>query len=99
MFDDECIWNQLRTVIDPEIRVNIVDLGMVYAVDVVGRHVRICMTLTTPTCPMGDAIMSDVKTAVNSIYPSADVDVELVWDPPWNKDMITELGQMELGWI
>jgi metal-sulfur cluster biosynthetic enzyme len=89
----------LRQVIDPELGVNVVDLGLVYGVAIEGGRARITMTLTTPGCPMGSSIVEAVETAATLLVPGVDaVDVDLVWDPPWCFDCITEAGREELGW-
>lgn len=98
----ESIWAQLKTVFDPEIPVNVVDLGLIYsmeidALDAKTYKVNINMTLTAPGCGMGPAIAEDVKNRVLSVPGTHDVNVELVWDPPWTQDMISEAGKMELG--
>ncbi|MDR0444772.1 MAG: metal-sulfur cluster assembly factor [Puniceicoccales bacterium] len=103
-------WEQLKTVFDPDVHVNVVDLGLIYAIDVEPHssesnegnptcRVLVQMTLTSPTCPMGDYLLSEVKKCIE-LYPSVtEAVVELVWEPPWHKDMITEAGRMELGWL
>ena len=99
MIDEESVWQQLRTVEDPDVHVNIVDLGLVYSVtiDDKAKSVHVIMTLTSPSCPMGEVIFTSVRDVVKLILPQYDIDVELVWDPPWNSDMITDFGKMELG--
>jgi metal-sulfur cluster biosynthetic enzyme len=100
-------WEQLKTVLDPDVQVNVVDLGLIYSIDLEPcasndtAHLRVLvqMTLTSPTCPMGDYLLSEVKKCIE-LHPSvSEALVELVWDPPWHKDMITEAGKMELGWL
>lgn len=98
------IWEALKQVFDPEIPVNIVDLGLVYSMN--GEQlengnfkVEIQMTLTAPGCGMGPAIAEDAKGKIAAIPGVDDVEVELVWDPPWNQEMITEEGKMQLGLI
>jgi len=99
------IWDQLKTVYDPEIPVNIVDLGLVYSLQVAptedpGRYqVEVQLTLTAPGCGMGPAIAEDARMRVMEVPGVAEANVELVWDPPWNQDMISEEGKMELGMI
>ena len=92
------IWNILKFVMDPEVEVNIVDLGLVYKVDYDGdKKVHILMTLSTPACPIGDAIVTNVVEAIKAKHPELDVDVELTFDPPWSPDMMTEEGKMMLN--
>jgi metal-sulfur cluster biosynthetic enzyme len=89
----------LMQVIDPEVGINIVDLGLIYAVSVTGSTANIEMTLTTPGCPLHDTITEAVNRAVLTVHPEiTDVDVQLVWDPRWNVEFITEEGKRQLGW-
>lgn len=103
--DAEAIWNGLKSVFDPEIPVNIVDLGLVYSMDVKQNEetdkyeVEVQMTLTAPGCGMGPAIADDAKHKVIAVPGVSDARVELVWDPPWHQDMISEEGKMQLGLI
>ncbi len=97
------VWEQLHTVFDPEIPVNIVDLGLVYDCEVTGAHpartVAVKMTLTAPGCGMGPTIAADAQSKIMTISGIEDAKVELVWDPPWTQDMISEEGKMKLGMI
>lgn len=88
----------LMTVIDPELFVNIIDLGLVYEVRFpsVG-NIDVEMTLSTPHCPMGDAITGGVKNALEKAFPEHAVNIELVWEPAWGFDRITEEGKRQLG--
>jgi probable FeS assembly SUF system protein SufT len=103
--DPETIWDQLRKVFDPEIPVNIVDLGLVYSMDVGklpdngGFKVDVAMTLTAPGCGMGPAIAEDAKSKIMLVPGVALADVRVVWDPPWTQSMISEEGKMKLGLI
>jgi probable FeS assembly SUF system protein SufT len=101
--DPQAVWEQLRLVFDPEIPVNIVDLGLVYSMDVVkaetGHKVNVAMTLTAPGCGMGPAIAEDAKTKIMLVPGVADADVRITWEPPWNQSMISEEGKMKLGLI
>lgn len=98
---EEDIQRTLRTVFDPEIPVNIVDLGLVYRCEVErieGRNrVTVHMTLTAPTCGMGPVLISDVKYRLARVPNVDEVEVDLVFDPPWSRDMMTEEAQLELG--
>ena len=100
---EEQVWHQLKQVYDPEIPVDIVNLGLVYdcAVDDEdGKSVvKVKMTLTAPGCGMGPAIAADAQSRIMTIDQIDDARVELVWDPPWNQDMISEEGKMKLGMI
>ncbi|HKB56459.1 MAG TPA: putative Fe-S cluster assembly protein SufT [Lacunisphaera sp.] len=100
----EAIWDQLRKVFDPEIPVNIVDLGLVYNMDVAkqdegGFKVNVDMTLTAPGCGMGPAIAEDAKGKILLVPGVSTADVRITWDPPWNQSMISEEGKMKLGLI
>ncbi|HPB36217.1 MAG TPA: iron-sulfur cluster assembly protein [Bacteroidales bacterium] len=97
---EEAIVKMLRTVYDPEIPVNIYELGLVYKVDIdAASKVTIEMTLTAPSCPMADFIVEDVRMKVQSLDFVSDVDVNLVFDPEWNKDMMSEEARLELGYL
>ena len=96
------IWNQLRSCYDPEIPVNIVDLGLIYDCHITplpgGSHrVEVKMTLTAPGCGMGPMLAQDVQNKVLGLEGVDDVAVELVWDPPWNQGMMTEQAKLQLG--
>ena len=102
--DPEAIWDQLKRVYDPEIPVNIVDLGLVYSMDVEAQEnqafkVKVAMTLTAPGCGMGPAIAEDAKSKILLVPGVSDADVRITWDPPWNQQMISEEGKMKLGLI
>jgi probable FeS assembly SUF system protein SufT len=102
--DPEAIWDQLKKVFDPEIPVNIVDLGLVYSMDVEqvpaeGYRVNVSMTLTAPGCGMGPAIAEDARGKVLLVPGVSAADVRLVWEPPWNQSMISEEGKMRLGLV
>jgi len=96
------IWNQLRTCYDPEIPVNIVDLGLIYDCNVepIGQNsfrAEVKMTLTAPGCGMGPVLQQDVQNKLLSLEAVDDVAVELVWDPPWNQSMLSEAAKLQLG--
>jgi len=102
--DEKAVWDQLRQCFDPEIPVNIVDLGLVYDCRLVqkpegGTKVEVKMTLTAPGCGMGPAIAHDAQSKILSINGVDEAQVDLVWDPPWNQNMISEAGRMKLGMI
>jgi probable FeS assembly SUF system protein SufT len=101
---EEAVWMQLKTVFDPEIPVNVVDLGLIYDCRVNtsesgGTSVLVRMTLTAPGCGMGPAIAADARQKILAIEGVDDAEVELVWDPPWNQSMISEEGRMKLGLV
>lgn len=87
----------LREVIDPEVGLNIVDLGLIYDVRFDGRRVHVTFTLTTPGCPMQYAMAEGIRRAVLELSSVEDCEVHLVWDPPWNPSMISEEGREILG--
>lgn len=102
--DPEAIWAQLRKVFDPEIPVNIVDLGLVYSMEVNkqdegGFKVDVAMTLTAPGCGMGPAIAEDAKGKILLVPGVSNADVRITWEPAWNQSMISEEGKMKLGLI
>ncbi|OGV51422.1 MAG: SUF system Fe-S cluster assembly protein [Legionellales bacterium RIFCSPHIGHO2_12_FULL_42_9] len=88
----------LKTVYDPEIPVNIHDLGLIYDVSIDDKnHVSIQMTLTTPGCPVAQTFPGTVEQRVNEVPGVSDCTVELVWDPPWSQERMTEAARLELG--
>jgi len=97
----ELAWRQMKTCYDPEIPINIVDLGLVYSCDVrsapEGRVIEVQMTLTAPGCGMGDVLVQDVREKVEIIPTVTRVDVELVFDPPWNHTMMSEAARLQTG--
>lgn len=97
---EEKIVNRLKTVFDPEIPVNVYDLGLIYNIDVKeNNEVDIEMTLTTPHCPAADFILEDVKQKVESIEGIGPVNISLTFEPVWNKDMMSEEALLELGFL
>ncbi len=99
MASEEDILQTLRTVNDPEVGVNIVDLGLIYSMEVHGDTVRIVMTMTTSACPMHSYLTEEVREAILIQEEDVEkVDVQLVWDPPWSPQMISEKGRRQLGW-
>jgi probable FeS assembly SUF system protein SufT len=98
----EAVWNQLKLVFDPEIPVNVVDLGLIYDCDVRTQEngtntVLVKMTLTAPGCGMGPTIAADARSKILALEGIDEADVEIVWDPAWNQSMISEAGKMKLG--
>jgi probable FeS assembly SUF system protein SufT len=101
---EQLVWKQLRTCFDPEIPINVVDLGLVYEAIVRTREdgqreVDIRMTLTAPACGMGDILVDDVRSKLELIPTVAEADVELVFDPPWNRTMMSEAARLETGML
>jgi metal-sulfur cluster biosynthetic enzyme len=95
--DEATILETLRQVIDPELGCNIVDLGLVYSITISGSKVSVMMTLTTLGCPMHESIRWGVRTALLELEGVDDAEVEVVWDPPWNPAMMTEVGRSATG--
>ena len=97
--DAEHIMDELHAVIDPEVGVNIVDLGLVYGIAITDGDVDIAMTMTTPACPLGPYIVSEVEAVVWPMEGVTGVTVRVVWDPPWEPaTMMTDFAKRELGW-
>jgi FeS assembly SUF system protein len=95
---EEAIVAMLKTVYDPEIPVNVYDLGMVYNIDVDEKNdVKIDMTLTAPNCPAADYIVEDVREKVESVHGIGNVEINLVFEPAWDKSMMSEEAKLELG--
>lgn len=99
---EEHVWETLRTIYDPEIPVNIVDLGLIYGVQITEKTpghdvVNVTMTLTSPTCGMGQVLANDVRYRLKKVPNVDEVIVDLVFDPPWSRDNISEEAQLELG--
>ena len=97
LLNEELIYEALRDVYDPEIPVNIVDLGLVYGVDIEESDVKVKMTLTFAGCGMGPYIAQQAEWRIAEIDEVDDVEVDLVFEPPWNPEMISEEGKKELG--
>jgi metal-sulfur cluster biosynthetic enzyme len=99
MPDDDAVREALRQVDDPEAGMNIVDLGLVYAVEVGAAAVRVDLTMTTAACPMADLILGQARDVIEAIVPpGTTVDVQLVWDPPWTPDRMTGVAREHFGW-
>ena len=101
---ERVVWDQLRTCYDPEIPINVVDLGLIYDCtlepdDDGQRRVEVRMTLTAPGCGMGDILVEDVRSKLMMIPTISDADVELVFDPPWNRQMMSEAAKLETGML
>lgn len=98
---EEMVWEQLKTCFDPEIPVNIVDLGLVYLCELQesegGRKVHVKMTLTAPGCGMGPVLASDVKMKIEALPGVKEADVEVVFDPVWDRSMMSEAARLQLG--
>ena len=89
---------EIKKIYDPEIPVNIYELGLIYDVTIdEKKNVKIDMTLTTPNCPVAESLPNEVKNSVKEIKEVKDVDLKLVWEPPWDKSMMTESAKLELN--
>jgi len=88
----------LSMVIDPEIGENIVDLGLIYGIAATEAAVSIRMTMTSPACPMGEMLLDEVHAELVHAFPDAEIDIQMVWEPVWNPDMISAETKKRLGW-
>ena len=89
---------EIKKIYDPEIPVNIYELGLIYDIIIDDKNnVKINMTLTSPNCPVAESLPNEVKNSVNEIKEVKNVDLNLVWDPPWDKSMMTESAKLELN--
>tara|TARA_Y100000590_G_scaffold436039_1_gene556142 strand:- start:666 stop:962 length:297 start_codon:yes stop_codon:yes gene_type:complete len=88
---------EIKKIYDPEIPVNIYELGLIYDISVKGNDVSVKMTLTTPNCPVAESLPKEVKDSIMEIKDVDKVDLELVWDPPWDKSMMSEAAKLELN--
>ena len=91
------IIEEINKIYDPELPVNIYELGLIYDIQVNGRKAKIKMTLTTPNCPVAESLPKEVKEGAIQVEGIDDVNLELVWDPPWNKDMMSDAAKLELN--
>lgn len=103
MITRDNIIDAIKTVYDPEIPVNIWDLGLIYGIDFSSSEIVITMTFTSPTCPMMEELMAQLKDAVQNVAPDLSVRVELVWNPPWDLSKMSDVARLELdlteqGW-
>ena len=95
----ERAYRALQGVIDPEVGINIVDLGLVYSVTVDEARLEVTMSLTTPACPMGNQLLEEAREALQAmVQDSLEVDIALVWEPPWNPQMMSDKAKQLLGW-
>ena len=93
----EKVINEIRKIYDPEIPVNIYELGLIYDINVNQKNVIVKMTLTTPNCPVAESLPKEVKDSIMQIDEVDKVDLDLVWDPPWDKSMMSEAAKLELN--
>ncbi len=93
----EKIIEEIKKIYDPEIPVNIYELGLIYDVTVKEKNVSVKMTLTTPNCPVAESLPKEVKDSIMNVNGVEKVDLDLVWDPPWDKSMMSEAAKLELN--
>jgi metal-sulfur cluster biosynthetic enzyme len=98
MVTPETVREALHRVVDPELGMDVVDLGLVYGIEVIGTTVFVTMTLTTPLCPMNEFITSTSCDVVRALPGVTDVRVDVVWTPPWGPEMVSREGRKKLGW-
>ena len=94
----EEIIEEIRKIYDPELPVNIYELGLIYDIKIENNNVaKVIMTLTTPNCPVAESLPKEVKDSIMQVEGIKKVDLDLVWDPPWNKDMMSDAAKLELN--
>ena len=93
----EKVITEIKKIYDPEIPVNIYELGLIYDIIINNSEVKVKMTLTTPNCPVAESLPKDVKDSILEIDGVSKVDLDLVWDPPWDKSMMSEAAKLELN--
>jgi metal-sulfur cluster biosynthetic enzyme len=97
MPDQEAVYDVLKQVHDPEVGINIVDMGLIYGVEIEGSKIDLIMTLTSPACPAGPHILGQVDDRLKELEGVEDVDIRVVWTPPWSPDMLSEDARDQLG--
>ena len=97
MLTDTHVREALRQIVDPELGVNIVDLGLVYRIEIEGARVRVVMTMTTPGCPLGQYFKDVVDSTITEVSGVQNVETVLVWEPPWNPEMMSDTARQQLG--
>ena len=93
----EKVINEIKKIYDPEIPVNIYELGLIYDIIINKKHVSVKMTLTTPNCPVAESLPKEVKDSIMQLDDVNKVDLDLVWEPPWDKSMMSEAAKLELN--
>ena len=93
----EKVISEIKKIYDPEIPVNIYELGLIYDISIENHDVKVKMTLTTPNCPVAESLPKEVKDSIKEIKEVNDVSLDLVWNPPWNKSMMSEAAKLELN--
>lgn len=98
MIGEDEVRDALRDVVDPEVGMNIVDLGLVYGVETSDDRIAVRMTMTSAGCPMSETILESARAALQAAAPSASIELELVWEPPWTPDMMSGIARGHFGW-
>ncbi|MDC3185123.1 SUF system Fe-S cluster assembly protein [Candidatus Pelagibacter sp.] len=93
----EKVISEIKKIYDPEIPVNIYELGLIYDISIENHDVKVKMTLTTPNCPVAESLPKEVKDSIKEIKEVNDVSLDLVWDPPWDKSMMSDAAKLELN--
>ena len=93
----EKVITEIKKIYDPEIPVNIYELGLIYDIKIKDKDVQVKMTLTTPNCPVAESLPKEVKDSIMELKDVNKVDLDLVWEPPWNKSMMSEAAKLELN--
>ena len=93
----EKVITEIKKIYDPEIPVNIYELGLIYDIKIKDKNVQVKMTLTTPNCPVAESLPKEVKDSILQLEDVNNVDLDLVWDPPWDKSMMSEAAKLELN--
>ena len=93
----EKVISEIKKIYDPEIPVNIYELGLIYDITIEDKNVQVKMTLTTPNCPVAESLPKEVKDSIMGLDEVNNVNLDLVWDPPWNKSMMSEAAKLELN--
>ena len=97
MLSQDTIYESLKQIYDPEVGINIVDMGLVYGLEIEDQKVGVIMTLTSPGCPAGPQILSQIDSALKELEGVEDVDIQVVWSPPWTPDMLSDEARDQLG--
>ena len=93
----EKVISEIKKIYDPEIPINIYELGLIYDISIENHDVKVKMTLTTPNCPVAESLPKEVKDSIKEIKEVNDVSLDLVWDPPWDKSMMSDAAKLELN--